>query len=727
MTLRLPLFLKVALLMVGLGTLPLAMVGIKILRLNRDSLQYEVLRYHTHLAQSLADKLNNSLTGMEEQLRFVVTSVKSVHVSWSEKQSILQSLVDASPSFALIAVLSPQGEEITKVYSPDLEPALASAPALISHREVPLFKTFLQAQGRVLEIFLENGHPRLKLYYPLETPGGRHAIFISYSLENFWKEILGIKVGRSGYCFLVDKDGLPLAHPDPSVDRTSLKTVPIVASALAGNIGASEFSDGGSRWVGASAPVPRLGGAVVTRQSREEAFESALRGERTAALWLLISAFLAAALAYVFARQLTRPIFSIIQAAREVRLEEQRFPEPVALKTRDELGDLVDTFNAMTGQLRAYAAMQVERLLMEKTKTEAIVYSINDGLVMMDHQGLIEFINTRAREILNISADAASLMHKPLWDFIPHTEALEVLRELFRRPEVKEFREIGFSAGGQARVFEVSTEPVRTPAKEDIGIVMIFHDITLEKELDQMKENFLHSITHDLRNPLASVRGFLKLLLTGFAGPVNDHQKKMLTTIDRASNRLMGMVNDILDLAKLEAGKMELNLSPTDLAAVAQNVVDLLRSQTDVKNVQLVTDISPLPFPWVLADAQLVERLLINLAGNAVKFTPESGKITIELRENADRISGAVADTGEGIPRDYLDKIFNKFQQVAGQRKGGTGLGLTICKYIVEGHGGEIGVESEPGHGSRFHFWIPKKLALAEGGTASAPAQTPLK
>jgi len=709
---RLRLFLKVALLMVGLATVPLTIVGTRILKLNQDSLQGEVLRYHTALAQRFADKLDAQLANLEERLNFAVLTLQTDQITWPEKQTLLQALVDSSPRFAAIAIVAKDGKEFIKVYNPALEPALAAFPTLSSHASDALFQKFQGGKERVLAMSSDPTDPRLRVYYPFETPTGRHAVFISLSLKDFWSELINTKIGTTGYGFLVDKDGLILAHHDANKSGAPARQYPLVMSALAGNTGAAEFTDGGKRFVGAASPVPRLGGAVATMQSRDEAFAVARKGRQTALLWLGISAFLAAIFAGVFARQMVRPIFALIQAAREVNLEESRFPDDVEVTTRDELHDLADTFNAMTGKLKSYAALQLERMVTEKTKTEAIIYSIGDGLIMTDHQGFIEFINSRAREFLDITADPSSLLRKPLWDFLPHTEILDALWDITHNPQDGKVKEIDISSGIYRQVFSVRAEPVRTNKGEDIGIVIILRDITLEKQIEQMKDDFLHSITHDLRNPMTSIRGFLKFLMDELGGPLTDQQRKMLETMDRASVRLLGMINDILDVAKLEAGKMDLNLAETDLRDTAKHVMELLQTQATKKKIAFKVDAAS-NFPIVQVDPLLMERLFTNLIGNAIKFTPENGAITVELREEGARVCAAVVDTGEGIPPEYVGKIFDKFQQVAGQRKGGTGLGLTICKYIVESHKGEINVESELGRGSRFFFWIPKNLAAA--------------
>ncbi|HOW27476.1 MAG TPA: ATP-binding protein [Elusimicrobiota bacterium] len=711
--------MKVALLMVGLATVPLMIVGTQILSLNKDSLQYEVLRYHTRLAQSLAEKWDGHLAVLEEKIRFIMSTFQSSEISWPERQSILQSLVDSSPSFAVVSIVGQDGKEYMKVYNPILEPELAAFPSLASHSEEPLFQDFLKSKHRVMEVIRDSDNPRLHLYYPLETPTGRHAIYIDTSLRAFWDEILNTRIGQTGFAYLVGVEGSLLAHPDRNMmeEPHSVRTIPLVAAALAGNSGASEFSDAKNvQWIGASAPIRRMQGAIITQQQRNEAYAASRKGQRHALFWIVLSAFLASLIAALFARQITRPVLDLTRAAQDVKVDVGQFPDEVEVRTHDELQDLSETFNTMTKELKSYAAMQLEHLLAEKTKTEAIVFSIVDGLIMTDHQGLIEFINHRARQILGITAEYQSLLKKPLWDFIPHTEALDVLWDITQNPQDNTAREIDLSETGYRRVFKVFSEVVRTPTRgEDIGVVIILHDVTLEKEIEQMKEDFLHSITHDLRNPMTSIRGFLKFLLDELGGPLTEQQRKMLDTMDRASLRLLGMINDILDVAKLEAGKMEVNLAETDLIELSQRILELLQAQAGKKNIELVLDANP-QMPKSILDPLLMERLLTNLVGNSIKFTPEKGRITIEWRDTPTQIQGAVCDTGEGMPPDFMDKIFGKFQQVRGQRKGGTGLGLTICKYIVESHKGTIGVESTLGKGSRFYFTIPKGLQRAESG-----------
>jgi signal transduction histidine kinase len=295
---------------------------------------------------------------------------------------------------------------------------------------------------------------------------------------------------------------------------------------------------------------------------------------------------------------------------------------------------------------------------------------------------------------------------------LPSTELKTTFVDLLTRSDGRGGVDIKIPRNEKDFYYKLSSEQVRTPSRtESLGIVTVMHDVTLEKEIDQMKEEFLHSITHDLRNPLTAIRGFIRLFQTGQAGAVNDVQKKMLDTMDKASLRLVTMVNDILDLARLDAGRLKLHLESVTLQETVGRVIDLFQPQAKGHEVQLALRVVGGELPAVILDNNLIERVFINLIGNALKFTPPHGTITAQIENFNDKICCAVIDTGDGIPANYLTTVFDKFRQVEGKFKGGAGLGLTICKRIVEAHGGQIWVESELGKGSSFIFTIPRDLA----------------
>ncbi|MBI4425584.1 MAG: HAMP domain-containing histidine kinase [Elusimicrobia bacterium] len=244
-------------------------------------------------------------------------------------------------------------------------------------------------------------------------------------------------------------------------------------------------------------------------------------------------------------------------------------------------------------------------------------------------------------------------------------------------------------------------------------------------ELDELKDKFLSQITHDLRNPLASIIGYVDMLLLNIQGPLTGRQSEALGVVLRNGNFLAELINNILDVTKLEAGRMEISLRETPLRPVVDSVIELMQVKADEFKVSLGREgIAEGLSVW--SDEQALRRVLVNLVSNALKFTPSGGSVRIEWArapDGADRL--AVRDTGIGIPKDKLHRLFQKFSQIEETRNKvreakGTGLGLVICKEIVEQHGGVIWVESEYQRGTSFLFTLPRRAAAPAAAAAHA-------
>lgn len=278
-------------------------------------------------------------------------------------------------------------------------------------------------------------------------------------------------------------------------------------------------------------------------------------------------------------------------------------------------------------------------------------------------------------------------------------------------------------------------------SKDEIGgLAKQFNKMAVKlKELDQMKDDFISSVTHELRSPLTAIKGYVSFILDGKSGSINDKQKEFLTIVANNTARLGRFINDVLDLAKMEAGMMEVKKEPMSIKEISQEMVTLLKPLADEKKLTLKVEVDE-GIPEIIADPDKMRQVITNLVNNALKFTPEGGSIIVEAKNfdpdslsdqarkifnlkpslfKEEMISVAVRDTGIGIPEDALKKVFSKFQQVEGARektKGpkGTGLGLSIVTGIIASHQGEIWVESVVDKGTSFIFVIPKK-AKGEG------------
>lgn len=232
------------------------------------------------------------------------------------------------------------------------------------------------------------------------------------------------------------------------------------------------------------------------------------------------------------------------------------------------------------------------------------------------------------------------------------------------------------------------------------------------QELDRLKQDFVSNVTHELRSPLTSLRGYVEYLLREGAGPLNDEQRESLVVVKNNSLRLARFIDNLLDVAKIESRKVELHKEEIDLRALAEEMRVVFRPQSKERNIPLDNEV-PAALPHLWADADKVTEILTNLVSNAFKFTPDGGRVSIAAQDEGALVHVRVVDTGEGLPPEALEAVFNKFEQVRptsglARKTKGTGLGLTIVKGFVEAHGGKVWIESAPGKGTTVHFTLSK-------------------
>jgi PAS domain S-box-containing protein len=367
--------------------------------------------------------------------------------------------------------------------------------------------------------------------------------------------------------------------------------------------------------------------------------------------------------------------------------------------------------------LRKFGEVRLDEVVSEKAKTEGIIYSSEDGVILTDQLGHVQLINPKAQEVLELNDSSREILSgRPIWSFVKDDRMSVALRESVEVGAAHSSREVNLSAEGVRRYYMVSVSRITPPAGSgsNVWVVLVLRNITAEKELDQLKDDFLQSLTHDLRSPMTAVRGYLQVLSEEMAGPVNAEQKKMLHIMENASTKLLHIVSNLLDTAKMSAGKLRLNLAECNLRLLVPNTVEIFHTEAAKKKITLTLDM-PEELSNLKVDPTMVERVLINLIGNAIKFTPEGGFVTVKFTDLSDRIQGQVTDTGIGFPSEFMSRVFKKFEQVSGTR-GGTGLGLAICKFIVDAHLGEIAVRSKAGEGTTFSFTLPKGLEQSERG-----------
>ncbi len=383
-------------------------------------------------------------------------------------------------------------------------------------------------------------------------------------------------------------------------------------------------------------------------------------------------------------------------------------PVPGAFTDED-----LEVLNAFADQ--AVIAVKNARLYFSaqerRSELEAMLRGIGDAVVATDARLRLTVLNPIAAQIFAVRRGVSA--GQRLAEVIDSPDLEALFAEALAGQEPSIIREIALPGNGAdqgARILQALASPVRGEGGETLGAAVVLRDITHQKELDRVKSDFLSVVSHELKTPLHSIKGFVDIILMGKTGPVSDTQRDFLSTVRQQAEALQNMINDLLEFSRLEAGQIRLKIETVPVGQVVQSVVERMRPLAQEGSIRLANQV-PARFVTIEADRARLEQVITNLLANACKFTPADGKVSVQARDLGAEVQISVSDTGIGIPADQLGRIFERFYQVDGtatRSYRGTGLGLTICKHIVEYHGGRIWVESEEGKGSTFHFVLPK-------------------
>jgi two-component system, OmpR family, phosphate regulon sensor histidine kinase PhoR len=361
--------------------------------------------------------------------------------------------------------------------------------------------------------------------------------------------------------------------------------------------------------------------------------------------------------------------------------------------------------------LRRERERSLRDIATEKSKIKTIIHSMGDGVLVCDQDGSIVLTNPATNRMLQLSED--DLWGKLLTEVHLLPELASAIDKSLKTRE-SAFTSISqeLSLGGLEEVYlRAHTSPVRNDVGEIMGAVTVLQDISHLKKLDKMKSEFIAMVTHELRAPIAAVEQQLTVILNKLAGEVTEKQEQLLSRAKERTKGLLDLIKDLLDLSKIEAGKMVQYKEPLSLQEVIQRVVDLMRIEAENKKIDLQLTAPP-KISLIHADRNSMEGIFTNLISNAIKYTPEKGKVWVALSEERGFVKASVSDTGIGIEEENLPRIFDKFYRVKTKETRqivGTGLGLSIVKSIVAAHLGSISVESKVGAGTTFTILFPKE------------------
>lgn len=381
----------------------------------------------------------------------------------------------------------------------------------------------------------------------------------------------------------------------------------------------------------------------------------------------------------------------------------------ISITARDEMGELADSLNSMSQRIQS----RMEGFIADKSRLEAVFLSMFDGVMIIDRKGAIILMNRTLKEFLRVEQDVAG--KKPL-EVIRNIEIQEIVDKVLNLNSRFESREITvlihpmkFHEMNQReeKILLVHATPVFREQRCD-GAVLVFHDITELRRLEQVRRDFVANVSHELRTPVSTIQGYAETLLEG-ALEDKAHAKEFLRIIYDDAERLSKLINDLLDLSRVESGQWKMMPRESALEPVVDKILAAVKNQADSNAVRLLKDV-PKDLPKVRMDEDSIAQVLVNLVENAVKYNQHGGYVKVSARATDGYVEVSVEDTGIGIPQEDIPRIFERFYRVDKARSrelGGTGLGLSIVKHIIQAHRGEVTVESELGKGSTFRFTLP--------------------
>lgn len=581
---RLKLFHKTALIITTLLLLSLTALGIRMLSLSKKSLQSSILKNHTHLARIIAQTIDEFVGKLNLDLSFLLVFERSPKMSWAQKNRVLFSAIEGNGDFATIALIDEEGKEEIRVINSDL---VGTQLFKKDYEKSPTFQK-VKDTGRVKisALYYVKDLPCLDIVYPLATNPKKYA-FIVVSLDELWKKIKAIRIGRRGFTFVVNGDGKIILHPDQEKAKNLVDAshVSIVKRALSTRaFGSEEFIDiDKEKVVGAYALAGNLDWRVIVQQARSEAYLAVNEMKSNAIGWIFISGLFAILVAFYFAKNMSRPVLNLVEGTRQ--LAKSNFDYEVKINSHDELGFLAQTFNSMAQKIKESQKQLIDR------------------------------------------------------------ERLAALGRM------------------------------------------------------------ASAVGHEIRNPLNAINAavyYIKSKLNGLPDDLKDNVriKESIKMIERevvASNKIVG---DLLGFSRTR----EPVLQPVSINHLLDEPFSVIQVPENVKLERKISE----KLPVIYVDPNEMRQVLINLITNAFHAMSKGGSLTITalLEENSGQkfASISISDTGCGIPKENMEKLFTPFFSTKSQ---GTGLGLAVIKRVVERHKGKISVKSEVGKGTTFNMKLP--------------------
>lgn len=494
-------------------------------------------------------------------------------------------------------------------------------------------------------------------------------------------------------------DGEVLADSDVDAIQFSVQDYrPEVVSALSGSVGVEirKSKSLGINMLYVAVPIydsERIVAVSRTAVTLEALNKHTLRLQNTIVAIASGTAFLAILIAFYLTRFTMDPLIKLSQVVGD--LEKGDYKTKYLLNRRDEVGKISNIFITLVNKLNN----QIEGFKVERSKLEAVLTHMTDAVIIVDGNGIVQLSNPAAEKIFNIKKDTA--VGKSLVEVIRNHQLVELWKECLDSRKQK-------STTLEITASKVFVQGIATPL-EDVfpgGVLIVMQDLTRLRKLEKVRSDFVSNVSHELRTPLASIKALTETLLEG-ALEDPPAARRFLNRMEVEIDNLTQMVQELLELSRIESGRVPLKLQLMEPGSIINKVVERMQVQAERSGLSLNFTF-PNDLPQVLVDPDRIGQVFVNLIHNSIKFTRPGGKINISAFSDRGRVVFKIEDNGVGIEPESLQRIFERFYKIDRARSsGGTGLGLSIAKHMIESHGGRIWVESEVGKGSSFFFTLP--------------------